>query len=94
VTVEEHTIEGGLGSIVVEALARRRVPTPVFTHGLQDEFALIGPPSHLYRYYGLDADGVATVAHRALADDADPRHPLWTDADRQEVLATAGARRR
>lgn len=86
VTVEEHTVEGGLGSIVVEALARRRVPTPVFTHGLQDEFALVGPPGQLYRYYGIDADGVATVARRALADGADPRAPLWTDADRQDVL--------
>lgn len=93
VTVEEHTVEGGLGSIVVEALARRRVFTPVFTHGLQDEFALIGPPNHLYRYYGLDADGVATVARRAVdavdRDRADPSRPLWTEADRQEVLAAA-----
>lgn len=94
VTVEEHTVEGGLGSIVAEALARRRVFTPVFPHGLQDEFALVGPPNHLYRYYGLDGAGVATVARRALAaaDDpgADHSRPLWTDADRREVLADVG----
>jgi transketolase len=90
VAVEEHNVEGGLGSIVAEHLARRRVTTPVVLHGLQDEFSLVGPPSHLYRYYGLDAPGIATVAERAL-EGADPAAgPLWTAQDRLAVLEDVG----
>jgi transketolase len=93
VTVEEHTVEGGLGTMTVEALAAAGVGTPVHKHGLRDEYALVGPPTHLYRYYGLDADGVATVARRMhgrrgrtplVAD------PLWTADDRAGVLARFG----
>jgi transketolase len=90
VAVEEHNVEGGLGTLCVEALAARGVGVPVFKHGLRDEFSLIGPPSHLYRYYGLDSAGIATVAERALREDATPMHPLWTDADRRSVLADVG----
>lgn len=90
VVVEEHNIEGGLGSICVEALAGRRVGTPVFKHGLRDEFSLIGPPSHLYRYYGIDPAGIATVAARALRADASPLQPLWTESDRRTVLMDVG----
>jgi transketolase len=32
-----------------------------------DEYALIGPPTHLYRHYGLDTDGIAAAAHELLA---------------------------
>ena len=62
----------------------------MFLHGLQDEFSLVGPPSHLYRYYGIDAPGIATVTERAL-DGADPAAgPLWTDEDRLAVLEDVG----
>lgn len=90
VTVEEHNIEGGLGSLCVEALAARGIGVPVFKHGLRDEFSLIGPPSHLYRYYGLDVDGIATVAERALEARARPLEPLWTEDDRRKVMADVG----
>jgi transketolase C-terminal domain/subunit len=43
-----------------------RVSTPLHRHGLHDEYSLIGPPTHLYRHYELDADGIATVARRQL----------------------------
>jgi transketolase len=92
VTVEEHNVEGGLGSMVVEALALRGVSTPVFKQGLRDEFALIGPPSHLYRYYGIDPTGIATVAERALKDGARPLEPLWTTQDRDAVMRRYGVR--
>jgi transketolase len=92
VTVEEHNVLGGLGTMVVEAVASRGVAVPVHKHGLQDQFSLIGPPAHLYRYYGLDATGIATVTARAAADGADPRAPLWTPADAGAVLAAARGR--
>ncbi len=96
VTVEEHTIEGGLGTMTVEALAAAGVGTPVHKHGLRDEYALVGPPTHLYRYYGLDPAGISTVAERLLGLSAAPPlvvGPLWTADDRAAVYARYGVQR-
>lgn len=95
VTVEEHTVEGGLGTMIVEGLAENGVRTPVFKHGLRDEYALVGPPSRLYRYYGLDPTGIATVGRRLL-DRSDPRplgsDLLWTADDRAAVYHRFGVK--
>jgi len=85
-TVEEHNILGGLGSITAEALAHACTGVPVHAHGLRDEFAVVGPPTHLYRLYGLDSDGIATAARRALEN----RGPVWTAADRDAVFGEIG----
>lgn len=95
-TVEEHSIDGGLGTLTVEALAAAGVSTPVHKHGLRDEYALVGPPTHLYRYYGLDPVGIATTAARLLHrpdKHALVTEALWTDADRRAVYATSGVPR-
>ena len=95
-TVEEHTVEGGLGTLTVEALAAAGVRTTVHKHGLRDEYAMVGPPSHLYRYYGLDAAGIVTVATRLCAMTGPAplvSRALWTDADRQAVYAQYGVAR-
>lgn len=87
VVVEDHMVDGGLGTSVLTALADRGVTVPVHRHGLRD-FAIFGPPSHLYRYYGLDADGIAQVAARAADRGATGRTvPLWTEDDSARVLA-------
>jgi transketolase len=65
-TVEEHNVLGGLGGAVAEVVAAAGLPTRVVRHGINDEYVLIGPPTHLYRYYGLDADGVTAAAQSAL----------------------------
>ena len=96
VTVEEHTVEGGLGTMVIEALAAANVRTPTFKHGLYDEYAMVGPPTHLYRYYGLDGSGIATVARRMLDLEAPAplvTRPLWTAEDRAAIYATYGVAR-
>lgn len=67
VTVEEHSVLGGLGGAVAEVVAESGLATRVVRHGINDEYVLVGPPTHLYRHYGLDADGVATVVRGALA---------------------------
>lgn len=90
VVVEDHMRDGGLGTSVLEAVAEGAVTTPVHRHGLED-FAIVGPPTQMYRYYGLDATGIATVAQRALDRESLPRahrtrQPLWTEEDRLEVL--------
>jgi transketolase len=66
-TVEEHSVIGGLGGAVAEVLADAGAGVPLYRHGIPDVYSLIGPPTHLYRYYGLDADGIAERA-RALLD--------------------------
>ncbi len=69
VTVEEHNVVGGLGSAVAEILARHRVDAALAIHGLPDGYVLVGPPTHLYRHYGLTGDGVAAVVGRLLGRD-------------------------
>ena len=57
VTVEEHLINGGLGSAVCEALCET-VPTPVVRIGINDVFGESGPAKALIAKYGLDAEGI------------------------------------
>ena len=57
VTVEEHSIIGGLGSAVAEALAEE-APTPLFRIGVRDTFGESGPAAELLEKYSLDGAGV------------------------------------
>lgn len=57
VTVEEHSVIGGLGSAVCEALSHK-APTPVKTIGVQDCFGESGPAVALLEKYGLNAKGI------------------------------------
>ncbi len=66
VTVEEHNVIGGLGSAVVEALAKEW-PTPVEFVGMQDTFGESGQPNELIAKYGMDAEAVAAAARRVIA---------------------------
>ena len=57
VTVEEHSVIGGLGAAVCETLSRK-APTSVKTIGIQDCFGESGPAVALLKKYGLDAEGI------------------------------------
>ena len=57
VTVEEHSIIGGLGSAVCEALAES-VPTPVLRIGVNDVYGESGPAKALIARYGLDSESI------------------------------------
>ena len=85
--VEEHNTEGGLGTIVIEALLERGVAPTVYKHGLYDEFVIVGPPAHLYKYYGLSREGIATIGDRLIKSTGRPApRSLWTGEDRQRAL--------
>ena len=58
VTVEEHSIIGGLGSAVCETLSTK-APTKVLRIGINDTFGESGPAVELIKKYGLDADSIA-----------------------------------
>lgn len=57
VTVEEHSVIGGLGSAVCDALAEK-YPVPVKKLGMQDIFGESGSASALVEKYKLDGKGV------------------------------------
>ena len=57
VTVEEHSIIGGLGGAVSELLSEK-LPTPVLRLGIKDVFGESGPAKELIAKYELDAKGI------------------------------------
>lgn len=57
VTVEEHSIIGGLGSAVCEVLAEK-APTKVMKIGVNDTFGESGPAVELVKKYGLDTESI------------------------------------
>jgi len=66
VTVEEASINGGLGSGVAEFLMENGYHCKFARVGLPDEFALLGGLEEVYHYYGMDADGIAAKLTRLL----------------------------
>ena len=58
VTVEEHSIIGGLGSAVAELLGEK-CPTKITRIGVKDVFGESGPAKELLHKYELDAEGIA-----------------------------------
>ena len=57
VTVEEHSVIGGLGSAVCDVLSEK-APTPVLKLGVQDVFGHSGPAVELIKEFGLDSEGI------------------------------------
>ncbi|MBU2703340.1 transketolase [Sporomusaceae bacterium BoRhaA] len=59
VTVEDQSINGGLGGAVAEVIAEAGILCKFKRIGLPDEFSVIGDPDEIYKYYGLDGHGIA-----------------------------------
>ena len=66
ITVEEHTVLGGLGGAVAETLADRR-PTRVKRLGIQDVFGESAPNEALLEMFGLSAARVADQVRALVA---------------------------
>ena len=67
VTAEEHSIIGGLGGAVAEALCESGKPVPVVRLGVNDVFGRSGPAVELLHIYGLDAQNIVAKAKQAIA---------------------------
>ncbi|MDO4541904.1 MAG: transketolase family protein [Bacillota bacterium] len=65
VTAEEHSIIGGLGSAVAEALVAA-TPCPVTFVGVEDRFGQSGKPADLLKEYGLTAENIKSKVHEVL----------------------------
>lgn len=65
ITVEEHSIIGGLGEAVSSYLSENR-PTPVKRIGVNDEFGHSGPAGALLKAFGLCSDNIIEQAKKML----------------------------
>ena len=65
VTVEEHSVIGGLGGAVSEALSET-YPVPVKRIGVNDQFGYSGPATALVEKFGLDGKGIAASVKEFL----------------------------
>ena len=66
VVAEEHSVHGGLGSAVAEALGRR-CPVPIEFVGVADRFGKSGEFEELLGYFGLDAAAIVDAVKSAMA---------------------------
>ena len=57
VTVEEHSVIGGLGSAVCDLLSEK-YPVPVKKIGMNDEYGMSGSAAELLEHYGFSADNI------------------------------------
>lgn len=79
VTVEDHSVIGGLGSCVAEAISRMSAHAPLVKLGVQDTFGESGEPAELYEKHGISANQIARRVQLALRGEMaeatrGPRH--------------------
>lgn len=65
ITVEEHSVIGGLGSAVGDVVLEE-CPVPVIKIGVKDVFGHSGPAKDLLKEFGLSAENIAAVAKAAV----------------------------
>jgi len=80
VTVEDHSIMGGLGTAVGEVIVESGKACGFKKLGVPDCFSIVGYPEDLYHHYKFDADGivetVGELMRREIEEDED-----WEDED-------------
>ena len=67
ITVEEHSVIGGLFSAVAEAAAKR-FPAKILPIGINDVFGHSGPAKELIKEFGLDSEGIYQKVKAFLAE--------------------------
>lgn len=68
-TIEDHTIFGGLGSAVAEVVVQN-APVPMELVGIQDRFGESGDPELIYKDHGMDVDSIVEKARALVARKA------------------------
>ena len=56
-TIEEHSIYGGLGSMVAQIISRE-CPKKVYNMALPDEPVITGSSKEVFEYYGMNSEGI------------------------------------
>lgn len=66
ITIEQHNILNGLGSVVAEVIAENNLDIRFSRHGLYDTFTTSGPYRDLLAYYKLDPQGISDTVLRFM----------------------------
>ena len=67
ITVEEHSVYGGLGSTVASLLMDAQVCIPFKAVGIPDEYTVTGSQIEIFEHYGISPDGLANTAQQLLS---------------------------
>ena len=62
ITVEEHSIYGGLGEACASFLMQEGIVKPFKIMGIPDEYTVTGSQNDIFNHYGLSKDGIAKAA--------------------------------
>jgi transketolase len=66
ITVEEHSVYGGLGSACAEVLMEAGVSVPFKIVGIPDEYTVTGSQVDIFTHYGITPEGLADTAFKLL----------------------------
>jgi transketolase len=66
ITVEEHSIFGGLGEACAAVLMQGGARLPFKIVGFPDEYMVTGSQKEIFNHYGITPDGLAATARRLL----------------------------
>ena len=80
ITVEDHSVIGGLGGAVADVIARSGKGCAFRKLGYQDEFAIVGAPEDLLNKYKLDADGILECISEVIKAEFEVDEN-WDDED-------------
>ena len=73
VTVEEHSVMGGLGATVASLLMQAGVYRPLRIVGIPDEYTYTGSQLEIFAHYGISPAGLAQTARALLENATEPR---------------------
>ena len=62
VTVEEHSVNGGLGEAVAGVLAQSGIGLPFRIVGIPDEYTVTGSQVEIFGHYGITSEGLERTA--------------------------------
>jgi transketolase len=68
ITIEEHSLFGGMGAAVSQIAGNIRKPVPVRNLALPDSPVITGKSKEVFDYYSLNADGIVAAAEELLSN--------------------------
>ncbi len=71
ITVEEHSVNGGLGSRVASFLMQARIFRPMRIVGIPDEHTITGSQVEIFNHYGISPQALSQTALRLLDKEAE-----------------------